>query len=370
MLKRPKPKTLTPEEQNAINAASCAQTGKVSRPKSYDPDYPVFEVPVNQKVLIYVPNHTVMLPDGSMSLRWDKFAAHPVIEGRSFADVRCADSVISESLGLDGTCPLCAAIDEVWQLYNKEYADIAASKGVDPKSPEAQELLKEDRKNLAQKMAIKSADIWLTFPIVLIDCQEKDGKLTVIPKKDEEGRISGKPMWYSIRERTYLEKWGVAFDAFEEDGAEAPTTPAGQWVILNFTYQPKSGKHDKMGSARNLNVSFKQMNGYEEWARYFDNLTEGWTPEKAQETVVLDVLRDMDELKEVADTIMKPTRDKLAMYELSEGGRVAPGLPAAPPSSAEQALGAFGGTPVADTKADSTPTGMPLTGEMPNVGVE
>lgn len=367
MLKRPKPKTLTPEAQAAINAASAAQTGKSVRVRSYDPDYPVFEVPVNQKILAYVPNHTMMAPDGSVCLRWDKFAAHPVLDGRSFADIRCSNTIVAAELGLDGTCPLCSAMDEVWELYNKEYADIARSKGIDPKSPEAQEALKEDRKTLASQMVIKNPDIWLTFPIVVIDCVEKDGKLTVTPKKDAEGRISGKPMWYSIRERTYLEKWGSAFDALEgDDESNVPTTAAGQWVILNFTYQPKSGKHDKMGSARNLTVSFKTMNGYEEWAAYFDNLTEGWDIAKAQETVVLDVVRDMDEMIQVRDTIMKPVHDKLAMYALGESSAVtAPSLPA---GSAEQTLEGFGGVPVPE--APAAPSGQALTGEMPNVGIE
>lgn len=368
-MKRPAPKKLSEAAQNAITTASAAQTGKSVRIKSYDPDYPCFDVPVNQKVLVYIPNHTVMSPDGSISMRMDKFAAHPVIDGRSYGDVRCTSGVNVDELGLDGTCPLCDGINECWELYNHQYADVAKSKGIDPKSPEAQEALKQDRIDLVQKMAIKQADIWYTFPIVVIDCEEKDGVWSVIPKKDAEGKIHGTPMWYSIRERTYLEKWVAGFDSIETEDGSVPTSPAGMWAILNFTYTPKSGKHDKMGSAKALKVTFKTMQGYGEWASYFDNLTEGWTPAKAQEVVVLDAVRDMNEMKQCADSLLKSVRDKLAMYALSFAGD-APTAPAmGGASSAEAALAGFGGaTPVAP--AGSLPVGGNLTSEMPSVGVE
>ena len=50
MLRRPKPKKLSVEEQQLITTASAQQTGKQAFVKSYDPDYPVFDIPVNQKV--------------------------------------------------------------------------------------------------------------------------------------------------------------------------------------------------------------------------------------------------------------------------------------------------------------------------------
>lgn len=370
MLKRPAPKKLSQAAQEAVTAASAQQTGKATRIKSYDPDYPVFDVPINQKILVYIPNHTVMGPDGSMSLRMDKFAAHPVIDGRSYGDVRCTSGVVVEELGLDGSCPLCDGVNECWELYNHQYTDIAKSKGIDPKSAEAQEGLKSDRIDLIQKMNIKQADVWYTFPIVVIDCEERDGVLTVIPKKDAEGKIKGTPMWYSIRERTYLEKWIAGFDSIETDDGSIPTNPAGMWAILNFTYTPKSGNHDKMGSAKALKVTFKTMAGYEQWAKYFDDLTEEWTPAKAQDVVVLDVVRDMDEMKQVADSLLKPVRDKLAMYALSSGGAAMSAPPAVGAgSSADVALAGFGGaTPVAPPTGALPPSD--LTSEMPSSGVE
>lgn len=368
MLKRPKPKTLSPESMATLNQASAAQTGAMNKLRSYDPDYPVFEIPINQRVLVYVPNHTEIDPDGAVSLRMDKFAAHAVIDGRNFDDIRCTSGIVLPELGLDGTCPLCNAMSEVWDLYGKEYSSIAKSKGIDPQSPEAQEGLKEERKNLVRNMVLKNADVWYTFPIVVIDCLEKDGKLTITPKKDATGRISGKPMWYSIRERTYIDKWIPAFDALSDgegiESVEVPTTPAGMWAVLNFTYTPKSGKHDRMGSAKNLSVTFKtNMTGYDEWAEYFDKLTEGWNAEKAMNTLVLDALRDMEEMNQVCDHLMKPVRDKLALYNIT-------GSLAEVSAPAENTLAEFGGTPVIPKAEGATPPSGDITGEMPNTGIE
>lgn len=375
MLKRPKAKTLSEEAQKAITESSAMQTGKVQVVKSYDNDYPVFDCPVNQKLLVYIPNHVVTNPDGSVHLRMDKFAAHPVIDGRTYGNVRCSQGVQVESLGLDGTCPLCDGISECWELYNKMYEDIGRSKGIDIESPEAQEALKQDRKDLIQNMAIKQADIWYTFPIVVIDCEKReDGSLTTTPKKGANGEVTGHPMWYSIRERAYQEKWGAGFDSLEDIGdGEVPTSPAGLWAILNFTYTPKSGNCDKMGSARALKVTFKEMKGYEKVAEYYDKMTEDWTPAKAQEVVVLDVVRDMDEMRETADTLLENTRTKLAMYKVGESAQAQGAVAQIGQAnqSAENTLAGFGGATPVEAQGEQPVGELPnLTQGVSNVGVQ
>ena len=136
-----------------------------------------------------------------------------------------------------------------------------------------------------------------------------------------------------------------------------------------------------MGSAKSLKVTFKSMDGYQQWAEYYDKLTEDWTPAKAQEVVVKDVLRSMEETREVADTILKPVRDKLSLYRIGSSPTAAIGT-----TNAEQALADFGvatpsapvapsaPTPVAPATpvAPSTPVApaMPPMGDVPgNIGV-
>lgn len=342
-LHRPTPKQLSPEDFSKIAEASAAQTGgNATRVKSYDPNYPVFDVPVNQKVLVYIPNHRVTGPDGSVSLRMDKFSAHPVIDGRTFDNVRCANGITNEALGLDGSCPLCDAMGECWDLYNKKYADICRTKGYQLGSPEEKDNLKDDRKKLIQAMAISKAEVWYTFPIVVIECEEKNGVMTVNPKLDAEGRLSGHPMWYQIRETTYINKWEKGFDSIE--GVD-DNCPGGLWAVLNFTYDVKNGSQpSKMDSARALVVTFKNVGDkYSQWEQYFDKLTEGWTPQVATQVLALNAIRSKDELVEATDSLMATTRNELSMYALKGAVPQTNTL-----GNANQTLAQFGGVaPVA-----------------------
>ena len=141
------------------------------------------------------------------------------------------------------------------------------------------------------------------------------GELISIPL---DFAISAYSLWYKSQISPRLSHNG---QVPENADGEVPTSPAGLWAVLNFTYTPKSGNHDRMGSARALKVTYKTMAGFEEWASAFDNMTNEWTPAKAAEVVVLDSMRTMDEMREANDQIMKPVRDKLAMYELGAGTR-------------------------------------------------
>ena len=358
-MKRPTPKTLSPEAVGSILAASAAQTGKTVRAKSYDPDFPVFDIPVNSKVLVYIPNHIVTMPDGTTDLVKDKFAAHATITGREFGNFRCTSGIVDESLGLDGTCPFCDSIPEVWELFKKEYDAIAQQRGIPTDSEQAKEGLKSVRTDLMNKMAVKAGEVWLTFPIVVIDCIEKDGKMTTTPKLDDEKKMSGKVFWYSIREKTYNEKWGKAFETVTTANGETPTHPAGMWAVLNYEVDAKNGNADKMQSAKALVVGFKQMpEGYSAYAKFYDEMAAAWTPSKAMEVLVDNAIRDDKEQKEACDEVMKLTRDRLSMYSLS----TTPARIGA--SSAESALEAFGVPAVAAPAAS-----MPNIGEFPSVGV-
>ncbi|MBR4313499.1 MAG: hypothetical protein IKP66_01160 [Lachnospiraceae bacterium] len=351
-LKRPAPKQISAEVAEQLTQASATQTTGQRAVKTYDPQFPVFDIPVNQKILVYIPNHVVTNPDGTTGLRMDSFLAHPVIDGRSYGNVRCINGIQNDDpqLNWDGTCPLCTGISDVWDLYRHEIADIARSKGIDPELASSDETLKADRMELARNRVIREAERWYTFPIVVIECEEKDGVLSTQPKV-ENGSLVGHPMFYSIRESTFIEKWVAGYDSID---GPTPTSPAGLWAVLNFTYTPKSGKPDKMGSAKNLKVIYKTMEGYDQWATYFDQITADWTPAKAQEVVVLDTIRSMQETQEVADSILKPVREKLALYNI--GGNVNNANAIPQNTNAAQALANFGGeTPAIGTSAPATP---------------
>lgn len=367
-LKKPKPKTFSQEEISSIMEASQKQTGKVVRTRTYDPDYPVFDIPVNQKVLAYVPNHTVQNADGGFSLQMDKFAAHDCnLRGREYYRIRCTSGIVNERYGLDGGCPFCDAVSEVWDLVNKEFSQIVKSKGGNPDDDSARETYKSIWQDCKQRMAVQGGRTFVTFPIVVIECEEKDGRMTTQPKKDENGGIKGHVQWYTVSEKIYNDKWLAALETAPSSDDIPPTSPAGLWVILNYEYQAESGKHTKMASANSLKVGYKQMHqSYDSWAAMFDEQTADWTPFKAMEVLVDNTLRDAEEQQVACDELMKATRDKLAMFSTVQGGAAAPSSGAL--ASAEDALASFGATEVPPQVGTTAIPSVPQAGAtaMPN----
>ena len=154
-------------------------------------------------------------------------------------------------------------------------------------------------------------------------------------------------MWYSIREATYLEKWASQLET------QDLTHPAGNWLVLDFTYQSKSGKFDKMNSARALKVSVKEMSKYVDWSKYYDEVTAEWTPQKATEIVIANHYLSLEDLTKVEEEAMKSTREKLDMFKVvSVGTGAIAGLPAGGTVSPEALASNFGATPA------TTPTEM------------
>lgn len=376
MLKRPTPKRLSVEEQRAITNASSAQTGTVTVPKSYDKNFPVFEIPVNKKILVYVPNHTDTDADGKVVLRADRFAAHPIIMGRSYMDVRCNAGIESAELHTDGSCPFCDAVQKSWELYNFEIDALARQRGIDRKTPEGKEAIKEDSKKLLNNRAVKEAVEWLVFPIVVIDTEDTaDGKSTVVPKLDASGHITGKPCYYKIRKSTFVDKFGAAIQAYNEitNSDLSIDNIGGQWLILDFTYAVKEGQQPTaMHSAKELKVTVKPMgDDYKSWGEYFDKQTEAWDVENIRTNVVFAVLRNAQEQQEACDEVMKPVNDKLTVYQLSQ--QSAFGIPAQP-DSASEILELLGNAEAQSAPAQPAPASAQAVptapaGELPNMGV-
>lgn len=368
MLARPKKKELSPEQRASITAASSKQTGSMTSPKTYDPNYPLFSNPVNDKVLIYIPNHVVQLEDGSFGLRWDKFASHQCRIGKAYTNIRCCGEMVDETLGYDGSCPACNAVTESWTLYSYKWKNFCKVRGLDPTSEEVKKQYENDRKELMNEMAVQSANIFVTFPIVVIECEP--GKMT--PKRDANGQISGKPMFYTIYERSYNDKWLAAFDALAEDEGATDRNPAGRWAVLNYTYTPKTGTHNKRDSARNLKVSFKTMGeSYKDWEKHFDKLTAEWTPEVAQDVLVQNAVRSMDEMVDAVEELIRDTRAKNETYKMQEELQTGVAPVQSPVTDADQALKNFGavpagGTPVSQPVQSGQPVGV---GELPKAPV-
>ena len=308
MIKKLQPVKLSEESSKAISHQLGTQEVVRSAPKSLDPvNFPVFEIPVNQKVLIYVPNHVHVDDNGVEELMMDKPLIHSVRDGNRFLSYRCISGITDEAAGFDGSCPLCDGTAEPWDLARKQIEQQCKVQGLDPEDTDNTDV-KSIRSKAFSDRVVKEATRYFTFPIVVIETVNNDGKTLA---KDDKGQMVLKTMWYSISEQAYEDKWKKVFESLDDE----PTHPGGHFFILNYCYTPKRGEPNKRDSARNMVVVGKTIKNSDNIKSKLDKMTEEWTPEKARETVVNNVLYSHDDLVYVTDSALENTRNMLAIYE-------------------------------------------------------
>lgn len=317
MIKKMQPITLSANAKSAVQKQLGTQEVIRSVPKSTDPrNFPVFEVPVNEKRLVYVPNHTIMNSEGVEELRMDKPLIHSIIDGNRFLSYRCISGLeVSDDDGnvlMSGSCPLCDGTADPWELAREIINNQCRNQGLDPEDRDNNQV-KSIRSSAFSDRALKKANRYFTFPIVVIDTVSNDGKTLA---KTEDGKLSFKIMWYHISETQYTDKWLKVLEALEDE----PSHPGGHFFILDYTYTPKSGEPNKRDSARNLQVKGKTFKNMDKVTAQLDKLTEAWTPEKAQETVISNLLYSEEQLQDVADQALENTRNMLALYRAKSGG--------------------------------------------------
>lgn len=316
MLGKMKPKTFTAEQLNAIKEECVKQTTEVTVQKSTDPEnFPVFEVPVNAKVLVYVPNHTVMNSETNLEeLRMDKPLIHMVINGKRYQKIRCIRG-LSSAAGYSGECPLCDGESEPWALANEQIKEQCKIRGLDINESD-NESVRTVKREYYSKRVIKSPDQYYTFPIVVIETDPNDIKKLIL---DEKGNPKHKTYWYTISKSAYEKKWAKTLEGMEDE----PNHPGGHMFILNYTYESKSGEYNKRDSARELSVVAKKIKGFEDYMAQYDKETEAWDVAKAFETIFDNMYYDEQDIKAETDKILASTREKLAIYESALNAPVA-----------------------------------------------
>lgn len=324
-----KAKKFTEEQLSALQDEASCQSTSYSVEKSADPqNYPVFDIPVNKKVLVYIPNHVVVNEEEgerNEELRMDTPIIHSIMDGRSFRKIRCIRG-LSESVGYSGSCPFCDSISDCYTLANAQIDDACAQRGLNPENTE-QDDVKAIRRKYFNARIIKNPDQYYTFPITVIETDEKNVKNVLV---DENGVPKYRHMWYTCSAKLYEKKWEAALESMEDE----PQTPAGRTFILDYTYESKSGSYDKMTSAKELTIIPKKMNLdraiFEKW----DEETEAWTPQKARETVYDNMFFEESDLEEEADRLMVPIREAIMMHkQVAIGGEAAPAIPLKKPAT-------------------------------------
>ena len=308
------PVQISKEESAEIQKQLGVQEVSKGTPKSTDPvNFPVFSIPVGKKVLVYVPNHTYLDDENITRLRKDEPLLHSVTIGKRFLTYRCTAGITTASGELDGSCPLCDGCAEPWDLANKVIEAKCRQQALDPSDTENQSV-KTIRSTEFSKRAIKDADRHITFPIVVFETQNDDGKTFVM---DENNNYKLKVMWYDCSEQIWKNKWLKALEAMEDE----PTHPGGHFFLLNYIYEPKNGKQQEArDAARELTISYRRFKNSEDLMRQLDKLTEDWDPVKSREVVTANILYPVADLQALADEALEGTRAMLEMYEGAEAG--------------------------------------------------
>lgn len=313
MIGKIKPVVVSAEESASIQKQLGIQEAQKAAPKSEDPvNYPVWDVLVNKKALIYVPNHTYVDNMGVTQLRMDKPLIHAVTDGKKFYNYRCVSGIVAESAGLTGECPLCDGCSEPWDLANLLIEEKCKSANLDPEDID-NPTVKSIRSNAFNDRVVKDANRYYTFPIVVFETVNDDGKTFI---KDENGGYKYKVFWYNISESQYNDKWKKTLDGMEDE----PTHPGGHFFLLNYCYTPSKGEPNKRDSARNMVVSPRKVKDSEAMCRRLDELTESWTPELAQQMVINNHIYSVNDLTRVTDEALENTRNLIALYKSKKLG--------------------------------------------------
>jgi len=307
------PVVLNTEAEQEVSKQLGTQELAKAAPKSRDPiNFPVFEVPVNSKVLCYVPKHIVQGADGKDVLRMDKPLIHSLQVGKSYMSVRCIQGLVVESAGYTGDCPLCDGCSEPWDLANAIIQQKCSQANLDADDKEA-ENVKAIRSAAYSDRDLKDSNRYFTFPIVVFETEGDEGK---VPLKDENGELKFKTYWYSVSETKWEETWAKTLEGMEDE----PNHPGGHFFILNYCYKPKRGEPNKRDSARALAVIAKKIGKSEKLREALDKRTEDWTVEKARETIISHALFSPADLAILADDALESTRNLLALYEAAKAG--------------------------------------------------
>lgn len=316
-MKKLTPIALSEDNNKALQEQLGVQEISKGVPKSADPlNYPVFSIPVGKKVLIYVPNHVTLDADGVERLRMDMPFIHSISQGKRYFAHRCINGIEIEGTGLTGRCPLCDGCSDPWELANKIIEQKCKAQGKDPANVNDEDV-KSIRSAEFSKRVIKDAERHFTFPIVVFETVNDDGKTFV---KNEKGDIKYKIFWYDVSEKMWDEKWAKCIEALNDESEEEITHPGGRFYLLNYIYTPKSGQQQNArDAAKALNISVRKISNSEKMKALLDKETEDWTPAKCQQTVLANILYGEDDLQSVADDVLENTRNLLAMYNSAAG---------------------------------------------------
>jgi hypothetical protein len=331
--------------QDLMTGAEGQEVSRGSR-LTTDPNFPVFQTPVNEDILVYIPRTNVVSSENGETMRVLESHIHDYKKGQSFGRMRCINGLAGtpayDALGFDGTCPACEAVSECWDLYNKKLAVEAERLGVDPQN-DPSNILKTVKETLRGEMDMKSSVEYVTFPIVIIPQKAK-----MIAADDAQNNL--KVVFVTWRKKRYEDSILAALDTLRNN----PGHPAGMFWYWKFTYNTEGKQANARDAALNAKYSpITDAADLQYLVAPCEEKAKDFTLLKATEVIVANQFMYKEDMVEEVDKIMSKTRTFL---ELSGSGA---GAATAIPASTNP-LANFGG----QIPEQTTPVTQPVTGDL------
>lgn len=313
---RPKPRNFDLADLEQVTKQTVVQEVSSSIQRSTDPEnFPVFEILPGEKVLAYVPNHTVTDEEGEVALRMDApffHSLHP--RENSWIKVRCTRNIQMDALGLDGSCPFCDIVSTSFDLANSEIAHNVANLPGNPSPDDKEnEQVKAIRSAAFRGRPVDTPNRSYTFPIIIIDTQINE-KGRPVPRLDKDKKVGYRKMWYTVSERMYAKTWANVFESADDESENL--TLGGNLFILSFGTEENGQKPSKRDAARDFRPILRSLpEGLKTYTEAWDKETADWTPAKAIQTVIDNQFPDMDWAQSTATELEQDMQHKISMMK-------------------------------------------------------
>ena len=298
-------KTVNVEALAKLQTQAQTQVVTQGPVSTLDAAFPLFETPINEDRLVYIPNVNTVTTETGTEMKMLVGHIHTCNEGRAYPKIRCINGLVDEAYGLDGTCPLCEAILREKQLRNIKFDQECKGEGIDPQNDPTGKA-KEIYKRLCNEMPIGEPVETVAFPVVEIETET--GSLQ--PKKD--GKLQ--PKWVVMTKDKYEKVILGALSSM----ISKPETPAGMFWAFQFTYKSADGKYNKRDSGKNARyspiVDPGSVKVLESLVPACEEAAKEFTIEKAFTTIVQFIPQSVKDTQADADRIMKQTDLQLAMF--------------------------------------------------------
>lgn len=301
--------------------------------KSEDPNYPVWRPEVKKQYLVYFPM-TPCRRDANGVVVADPLTTwqHATQSNGGFANIRCFNGFANEALGFDGTCPLCDAAKECGQEYSMKLNFEASRLGISEVKDNP--ALEGTRTKLNSERAVKRAEEYITFPIVVLTENPQ------IPLRPED-KDNFKVYFMEMRKSTYDEKIVKILESQVPRIAIEPSdAPFGKLFTFNYNYNSNGAEPNIRDAVRNVQytpvVSMEYYQSVAPLLAHAEELAKTFTNEKAVEVIKASQLWYHDDYVKTTDTIMLQTRSFIASAQTGATPMM---------TGIEQTLSAFGATP-------------------------